>query len=488
MSRKLMALILFLFVICIPVLPVSAFDHIDQGSNTIDEIMEYIYNHHLSRPDLDVLTEGAINGMLDTLGDSYTEYLSPDRLNQFIGSLDREFTGIGVELGSNSSYPMVINVMADSPALKAGLKPGDLIIRVDGENTAGRTLWKVVEKIRGVQGSQVKLTIRRSGRHDFDVLIERAAIAGPACEWQVLRDNVGYISLHTFGNRTAEEFSSALRKMREKQVKGLILDLRDDPGGYLQAAVEIAGNFLPAGDLVVTTVDRDGEKEAYYTAGGVKRWDLPVVVLINESTASAAEVLGGALQDYGAATLVGTRSYGKGVVQAIVSLQSGGALKMTVARYLTPKGRSIDRQGLTPDRLLSTPEIQLVAARQMLVPSDKQQVVFDLEGGSIFLNTEKIEKYFSPLTKDERVYLPLRFTLEALGYAVEWQQAGGCILVKGRGKELLLPLSKGDITNNFMKSGNALLVREGRTYLAAETLNLLDIKVLQRDAKIILEV
>lgn len=486
----MMALILFLFVLCVPVLPVSAFDNVDQGSSAIKEIMEYIYNHHLSRPDLSVLTEGAINGMLDTLGDPYTEYLSPDRLNQFTGSLDSEFTGIGVELGGNSPYPVVVNVMADSPALKAGLKPGDLIIRVDGEDTAGKPLWKVVEKIRGVQGSQVELTIRRSGRRDFDVPVKRAAIAGPTCEWRVLADNVGYISIHTFGNRTAEEVSSALRKLREKQVKGLILDLRNDPGGYLQAAVEIAGNFLPAGNLVVTTVDRDGEKEAYYTAGGVERWDLPVVILINDSTASAAEVLGGALQDYGVAALAGTRSYGKGVVQAIVTLQSGGALKMTVASYLTPKGRSIDRNGLTPDRLLSTPEIQLVAARQMLVPYDKQQVVFDLAGESISLNAEKIEQYFSPLTKDKKVYLPLRFTLEALGYAVEWQQAGGYILLKGRGKELLLPLSKGDtlVDNYLVKSGDALLVREGRTYLAVETLNLLGVKVLHRDAEIILEV
>lgn len=470
------ALFIFIFCFCVPVSPALSFDTVEQGAGATHEIMEYIYNHHINRPDVDVLTEGAIRGMIETLHDPYTEYLSPGDLSKFVSSLDGEFSGIGVELEAQEPYPAVTRVITGSPAAAAGLRVGDQIVKVDGEDVAGRPLSEVVFKIRGPRGSLVRLTIRRAGAGQFDVEVKRAAIAGPTCQWRVVGGNVGYIYVHTFGTRTAREFQEALEELRKAGVKGLILDLRNDPGGYLQAAVDIAGCFLPSGKLVVTTEDRDGDRQEYKTAGTSAGYNLPLVILVNGYSASAAEVLAGALADYQVATLVGTRSYGKGVVQAVIPLQAGGALKMTIARYLTPRGISIDKNGLKPDRVVSTPELQVVVARQLIDAQETRQLKFAADGKGVFIDGEKIAAGPAPLLLENEIYLPLRFTLEAIGYEVEWRESTGVIAIKGGDKKFF-----------FSASEQTLLLKDGRAYLKADFFRLIKANIYQEAGYIILD-
>lgn len=477
MNKKIILLLIaLLFCFCAPVPAAQAFETVDQGIGATHEIMQYIYNHHINHPGVDGLTEGAIRGMIETLNDPYTEYLNPENLSNFVSSLDGGFSGIGVELEAQELYPVVTRVIADSPAAQAGLRAGDQIIKVDGKDLAGRSLPEVVEKIRGPQGSLVNLTIRRPGAEEFQVEIKRAEVAGPTCEWRVLPENVGYIYIHTFGARTVQEFKGALAELQKAGIKGLILDLRNDPGGYLQAAVDIAGSFLPSGKLVVTTLDRDGDREEYKTTGQADRFNLPLVILINYYSASAAEVLAGALADHRVAVLVGTRSYGKGVVQVVIPLQAGGALKMTIARYLTPQGVSIDQNGLLPDRPVSTPELQIVIARQLINSRQTRQIKFAVDGSGVVLDGEKINGRWALLQWENEFYLPLRFTLEAIGYEVKWREPTRDIAVKGKGKEFFLPLN-----------GKNLLIRDGVAYLKTDFFGSTGVKVYQKGTDLILE-
>ncbi|HAU31912.1 MAG: Carboxyl-terminal protease [Desulfotomaculum sp. 46_296] len=490
MPKKLITLILVIFLMLFPVLPALAADDTGQGVSTIQEIMEYINKNYITPINIDDLTRGAIKGIIDSLNDPYTEYLSPEMLEQFSSSLENQYTGIGVELEIRPPYPVITNVIADSPAQKAGLKKDDLVITVNGVGTVNQSLWDVIDKIRGLEGTTVNLGIRRSGENDFNVTIERNSINGPTCQWKVLAGNTGYISVLTFGSRTAEEFSAALRQLKEQKVNGLVLDLRSNPGGYLQAAVELADNFLPDKSLVVTTFYRDGHKDKYYTSGESEKWELPVVILVNEYTASASEVLAGALKDYEKAVLAGVRTYGKGVVQDVIPLRDGGYLKITAAKYHTPDGYSIDKKGLMPDRLVSTPELQLVAALKILNPSGKQEVTLNLKEKSMSVNKEKTGVYLAPLTDEGRDYLPLRLILEAFGYSVEYQTSNESLLVKGRSNILVLPLKNGGntlINNIQVDLDGAILTREGRTYLNIELLKAFNIKIFKTGTEIVLE-
>ncbi|RKO66007.1 S41 family peptidase [Desulfofundulus salinus] len=478
-----MALLFFL-----PVFPAGAGDDLERAAATVSEVMDYVYHYHIARPGVDQLVDGAINGLLSRLGDPYTEYFTAEDLDNFTNSLEGNFAGIGVELEGWPPYPQVARVLRDSPAYRAGIREKDLIIRVNGEDTAGLTLSQVVERIRGPAGSRVQLTIRRGGVPDFNVELVREKVSSSTVEWEVLPGNIGYVRVHFFSSRTVEEFGILMQEFRARGIKGMILDLRNDPGGYLQAAVDLAGYFLPAGQVVVTTVDRNDQKEVYYTAGKTPALDLPLVVLVNNMSASSAEVLAGALQDYRRAVLVGDRTYGKGVVQAIIPLETGGALKLTIARYLTPGGRSIDGRGVEPDRWVSTPSLQLVAARQELQPRSPRTVLFNLSGTGVFVNGEKISDHLSPLIQAGETCVPLRFTLEALGFSVHWQHEGHKVLARAGDRELILDVGMKTAIIGGQKLGlGSLMIRGGSIYLPVSLFSRLGVKVEREGEQLKLE-
>lgn len=300
-----------------------------------------------------VLIEGALSGMVNALGDKHSTYLNAKRFEELKNHTDAAFGGIGVVMGYRENKVVILSVMEGTPSEAAGLLPEDEIYLVEGAPASELTFEEVAMKIRGEVGTQVTLIVRRyedkaAGKYDDkEIRITRDLIHVKTAEGQMLEDGIGYLRIASFGSSTDKEFKEALAKLKSENMKGLIIDLRLNHGGLLTTCVEIAKEIVPKGPIV-SIVYRDGSKEEF--TSGLEKNDLPMVVLIDGDSASASEILAGALQDTGAATVVGVTSYGKGSVQSIRQLPgTDDGLKLTVAKYFTPSGRSIDGVGITPD-------------------------------------------------------------------------------------------------------------------------------------------
>ncbi len=293
------------------------------------------------------LVDGAIDGMVKSLGDPHSVYMDEDMYKKLKQHNEGTFGGIGVLMSfSDPNKVEILDVNEGSPGEKAGLQKGDIIIAVNGEPTEGRPSEDVATSIRGEKGTEVTLTIRREGEEDRDYVITRDTIQMKTAAGQMAPDNIGYIRIASFGEHTADEFKAAYQKLKDEGMKGLIIDLRANPGGLLNTCVDIANIVVPKGEIV-SVVDRSGRKEVYDST--LEAQEYPIVVLIDGNSASASEILAGALQDRGAATLVGDKSYGKGSVQVVLPMLQGDAMKLTIAKYYTPSGRSIDGIGIEPD-------------------------------------------------------------------------------------------------------------------------------------------
>ncbi len=294
---------------------------------------------------------GAISGMVASLKDPYTVFLPPSENKLAKEDLNGSFEGVGIELGYNKDEQlMVLAPISGMPADKAGVKAGDLILKVDDKETLGITLPEAVKLIRGPGGTKVKLTLLHpSEREPYEVNIVREAILVPSVEVE-FKENIAYLKLTRFGDRTNEEWEEAVTKIVEHQpkVSGIVFDLRNNPGGYLSGSVFIASEFLNSG-VVVQQESSGGINETYSVNRRGKLITQPLVVLINEGSASASEIVAGALQDYKRAKIVGKKSFGKGTVQEAQDLPGGSGLHITTARWLLPKGRSIDKTGIVPD-------------------------------------------------------------------------------------------------------------------------------------------
>jgi len=298
------------------------------------------------------LMEDGLKGMLTGL-DPHSDYLTDEEYQELISDSQGEFAGIGIEINREDNRLRIISPIDDTPAARAGLHPADIIARIDGEPTDGMTLRDAVEKLRGVAGSTVRITIERANTKPFDVNITRAIIRVASVKSKLEPGRIGYLRIASFGEHTDGEFLSALDQMKQQaggSLTGFVLDLRNDPGGLLDTAVRIAGDFLDGGTVVSTRGRNPDDNESFAApASGDRLKGVPVIVLINGASASASEIVAGALQDRHRATLMGTRSFGKGSVQTIIPLDGQGALRLTTARYYTPSGRSIQGDGIVPD-------------------------------------------------------------------------------------------------------------------------------------------
>ena len=298
------------------------------------------------------LVVDGLKGMLAGL-DPHSDYLDEGEYQELISDSEGEFAGIGIEINRDDNRLRVISPIDDTPAANAGVKAGDYIVRINGEPTDGMTLRDAVDKLRGPAGSAVRITIERLNVKPFDVTLTRAVIRVVSVKSKLEPGRIGYVRIVSFGEHTESEFLAALEQLRRQaggSLSGFVLDLRNDPGGLLDTAVRVAGDFLGDG-VVVTTRGRHQDDDETYKAPpeGDKLKGVPVVVLINGASASASEIVAGALQDRKRAMLLGTRSFGKGSVQTIIPLDGQGALRLTTARYYTPSGRSIQGDGIVPD-------------------------------------------------------------------------------------------------------------------------------------------
>ncbi len=313
-----------------------------------------VHDNYYEQPlDDTQLMQGAIRGMTESLGDPATSYLTPEEYAIFATNLSGDFEGIGAYVEMAGDYLRIVSPIPGSPAEAEGILPGDLIIMVDREDIAGQSEVEIIGKVRGPAGSTVHLTIQREGKTDFlEFDVTRAKIVISSVESKVLEGGIAYIKVNDFGARTPKEFRDTLRTLLNDNPTGLVLDLRGNPGGYLNTAVEVASQFLKAGPNKLVLRERfgDGREETYTVQSGGLATDIPLVVLIDKGSASASEIVAGAIQDHGRGTLVGETSYGKGSVQATHNLDNHqGEVKVTIARWLTPDGRSIHELGITPD-------------------------------------------------------------------------------------------------------------------------------------------
>jgi carboxyl-terminal processing protease len=297
------------------------------------------------------LIYGAINGALGSLKDPYTVFLSPDENQKFTEELSGVFGGIGAELDIRNNQLIIVAPLKNTPAEKAGLKPGDRIIKINETSTENINIEKAVKLIRGEVGTKVKLDILREGWEEPKTFeITRALIKIPSLEWKILDNNIAYIALYNFYSTVPIDFYSAMANILLTQnPKGLILDLRNNPGGFLDVSINIAGWFLKRGDVVVIEKERGNKIQKLYAYGNEALLNLPVVILVNKGTASASEILAGALRDNRNIKIIGEQTFGKGSVQEIKNLQNNAALKITIAEWLTPRGTKINNIGIKPD-------------------------------------------------------------------------------------------------------------------------------------------
>jgi carboxyl-terminal processing protease len=296
------------------------------------------------------LMRGAIRGMLDSLDDPHSSYMDPDEFTQANIPLDGSYEGIGAWVDPNAEYLTIIAPMEGSPAEEAGLQPGDEVIAVDGEDMTGIDGNVVIRKVMGPSGTEVRLTIRREGEPELlEVSIVRAEIVVPSVQSEMLPEGIAYIQLFSFGTETVSDLRSALEDLLAQDPPGLILDLRGNGGGFLSTAVDVTSEFIPEG-VILTERFGDGSEQVHRAKSGGLATEIPLVVLINGGTASASEILAGAVQDYDRGILVGGASFGKGSVQSWIPLKGeNGAVRVTIARWYTPNDRLIQEQGLEPD-------------------------------------------------------------------------------------------------------------------------------------------
>jgi carboxyl-terminal processing protease len=315
------------------------------------ETWSLVHTQYVNQPVDDVaLMRGAINGMLAALGDAHTSYMDPQEYQHANESLSGEYEGIGAYVDTSTAYLTVISPIPGSPAEAAGLRSGDAILAIDGKDMTDVEPELVRKQVLGPAGSVVTLTIQRGSETPFDIQVTRAKIIVKSAEGKMLDNGIAYVQVTTFGNKTSAELQAALETLMAQHPQGLILDLRNNGGGYLQTAVEVTSQFLPKGEVILNEKYGADKQDTYESLGNGLATDIPMVVLINEGTASASEIVAGALQEYGRAKLVGVVSYGKGSVQTWTPLSNDqGAVRVTVAKWLTPQERAIDKLGLTPE-------------------------------------------------------------------------------------------------------------------------------------------
>ena len=316
------------------------------------ETWDIVHEQFIDQPvDNLKLMRGAITGMLESLGDEHTGYMDPDQYFQANIPMEGEYEGIGAWVDTTSEYLTIISPMPDSPAENAGLLPGDEVIKIDGEDMTGLDGSFVITKVLGPAGTKVVLTIRREGEAElFDVTIIRAKIVIPSVESEMLEENIGYVQVHTFGQDTRQELRKNLDNILDQKPDGLIVDFRNNGGGYLQTAVEVASEFIEEEIILYEDYGTGRDLKEFKALKGGLATEIPLVLLINEGSASASEIVAGAVQDHDRGPLVGATTFGKGSVQNWIELRNNqGAVRVTIARWLTPEKRQINSTGLDPD-------------------------------------------------------------------------------------------------------------------------------------------
>jgi carboxyl-terminal processing protease len=348
---RLIALILLIFTLNITGAKADN-DDVYKGLSNFTRVLDLIQRNYVENVDGEELTNKAIEGMLQSL-DPYSAYLSPERYRDLEIGTSGEFVGVGMEVTTKNGYLNVITPIEGGPADKAGIKPKDLIIEIEGESTKGMVVQEAVNLLRGPKGSSVNITVEREGvPQPLKITLVRDKITVKSVKYRMLDNQIGYIRLSQFQENSSQELRSALSALESqngKKLRGVVLDLRNNPGGLLGEAIEIVDEFIDQGLIVSVRGRTEGQAREYYATKNGDFQEYPIVVIVNDGSASASEVVAEALQDSKRATILGTNTFGKGSVQTIIRLEDGSGLKLTTAKFYAPSGRSISEIGVTPD-------------------------------------------------------------------------------------------------------------------------------------------
>ena len=332
---------------------------------SFSDVLAIVQKNYVKDVKTNELVEGAINGMLGAL-DPHSAYLTPDSYRELQVDTEGSFGGLGIEITLRDGILTVVSPIEDTPAFRSGVKAGDQIVKIDGELTKDMSLIAAVKKMRGPTASEVTISVRREGTpHFIDISLTREVIKIKSVRSKTLEPGYGYIRLAQFQDRTTNDLLDAMSRLQKEsgELKGLVLDLRSNPGGLLSQAVKVADVFLDTGMIVYTKGRLDNQQQKYFAHPGGDN-DLPLVVLVNNGSASASEIVAGAMQDHGRAVILGTQTFGKGSVQTILPLENGAALRLTTAMYYTPNGRSIQVTGVKPDHIVENVPADRVAANR----------------------------------------------------------------------------------------------------------------------------
>jgi carboxyl-terminal processing protease len=480
-KRVLGVLALLILVSLVALPPTGAASQQEEANSDWElllEVVQHVQRFYLNESNEHDLWMGAIRGIIDSLEDPYSEYMDPEAYDAFMSHFESDFGGVGMRVQKVGDYVTVVAPIDGTPAARAGLKAGDRIISVDRRDVVGSNLSKVVDLIRGEPGTDVTLVILRGDDDQrLTFTLTRATIEVPSLDSELVEPGIGYLRLRTFSEKSGEEVGEALSQLREKGAQAYVLDLRNNPGGLLSSAVKVAGQFLPPGP-VVKVVDK-GQKpnELGYdneTPEGI------VVVLINEGSASASEIVAGALRDRGYGVLVGVDTYGKGTVQSLIRLSNGGALKLTTAEYLLPSGTAIDGKGLNPDIAVEGQDKQLDRALELLrsmlplidgteglgVTFMAGQPVVIQEGGLVAIQGAAFVEggaFYVPVRSMSRLYdADVLWNPETMETRVEVNEAQFTIAPGSRWVKTA--------AGTTLELADEVLVRDGRTYVPAEFL------------------
>lgn len=334
-------------------------EHDSQDLKAVSEVIQIVKDKYIKDVEMETLTSGAIKGVIDSLGDPYSVFMNKKEFQDFISSLEGSLSGVGIVLGIDDSTQdiIVVSPIKGSPAQKAGILPGDIIVKVNDTELSGKTLDEAAGMIRGEKGTKVTLYIKRNQNSDLIKLeLVRDDIRISTVDYNIVDDaaKIGYIRISFFDSQTYNDFKIALDALQKQKIRGLVIDLRDNPGGSLDETVKIADEILGEG-LIVYTEGKNGNRLGEYFSDESKT-SVPITVMVNENSASASEILAGAIQDHKAGKLVGAKTFGKGSVQEVFSLEDGSGMKITIAKYYLPSGRCIDGKGIEPDFSVKNPE------------------------------------------------------------------------------------------------------------------------------------
>ena len=377
--KKLLSIILLLIFIS-PLNALPEDEAVYRGLSNFTKVLDLVERNYVDKVDSEELTNNAIEGMLKNL-DPYSAYLSPERYKELEIGTSGEFGGVGMEVAVENGVLKVISPIEGSPADLAGIKPGDLITEIDGKPTRGMVVYDAVKLLRGPKGSNVTITITREGEGSRDITLTRDVIHIKSVKYKLLDNEIGYIKISQFQENVSDELKDAMSKLELDNggsLRGLVLDLRNNPGGLLDEAIEVADQFIDKGLIVSVRGRTSNQSKEYYATKGDSERDISLVVLVNKGSASASEVVAEALQDSKRATIIGSKTFGKGSVQTIIQLDDGSGLKLTTAKFYAPSGRSISDVGVTPDIIVEDNEyadLQIKRAVEILKLSDLSKTV-----------------------------------------------------------------------------------------------------------------